>query len=562
MNKVIKSVFIIAGLIFSQLPSLASASLATNITNNVAPTATVHRGDTNVLVMDVKIPDAWNGSSFTADTVVDTDGISSGQGSTTNGSGSFTAIYQGAPLVPFGAVDIVDSQSPSGLVSLCAKSLIPPFNIGEQVFISNDTTCTSGAMSFILGSGPLFGPMSNVNNTWAFSDANSDGKYQAGEDIFYDNGTAGGSASNGVFDRRDDKLTGLGVQNIGTAVNSTDISAVHAWVDDGDNIFNAGSDTDLGLMTVTSNNQKWNLSGLTTAIPNGGLRIFITANITPTATNVRTLNFEIPVYVDSGSDGIVNGDDVGVFVASTNDGPTDTAVVNGSVQTIRHTTSSYVEPDVTPVDTTSTTTTNTATINILNIPNTTHASVLINNGEAGAPSSNVILTLFSQGATQMMIANNNSFLGASWVPFTQKKSWTLSAGDGVQTVYVKFKNSLGVGSATVSDNINVLTVNSLAKSSVLVPSKSFKFVAVSSIKDITINLGLGSKGKAVMALQDFLIHQDKGLEARALSKVGKNGNFGKLTKAAMIEWQNVVGIIPASGYFGPKTRAYLSNSLH
>ena len=34
--------------------------------------------------------------------------------------------------------------------------------------------------------------------------------------------------------------------------------------------------------------------------------------------------------------------------------------------------------------------------------------------------------------------------------------------------------------------------------------------------------------------------------------------FGNLTKAALAEWQSAMGITPASGYFGAKTRAKIA----
>jgi len=52
------------------------------------------------------------------------------------------------------------------------------------------------------------------------------------------------------------------------------------------------------------------------------------------------------------------------------------------------------------------------------------------------------------------------------------------------------------------------------------------------IKSLAINMSAGSKGSNVMILQDFLISQGK-------------------------EFQLSVGIKPASGYFGPITRAYI-----
>ncbi|MBI5071359.1 hypothetical protein HZB93_00455 [Candidatus Falkowbacteria bacterium] len=163
------------------------------------------------------------------------------------------------------------------------------------------------------------------------------GTIDATKSIYVDEGTAGGAAPNSVVDRQDDQLAGMGIQNTGTAVNSTDISSVTLWADDGDGIFQGvGVDTSLGAMTVNPGDSKeWRLSGLTQAIPIGGKRIFAAILTTITPTNGRTLKFQIPVYNDVGADGVASSaGDVGVFMSSTNDGPTDAVVLNANTQTI------------------------------------------------------------------------------------------------------------------------------------------------------------------------------------------------------------------------------------
>ncbi|GEM_PF-1042747 len=74
---------------------------------------------------------------------------------------------------------------------------------------------------------------------------------------------------------------------------------------------------------------------------------------------------------------------------------------------------------------------------------------------------------------------------------------------------------------------------------------------------IAENLGSGSRHENVSTLQRFLISQNKGPSARALAAVGASSYFGTLTRAALAEFQANVGITPASGNFGAKTRNYL-----
>ncbi|HTE48967.1 MAG TPA: Ig-like domain-containing protein, partial [Candidatus Paceibacterota bacterium] len=85
----------------------------------------------------------------------------------------------------------------------------------------------------------------------------------------------------------------------------------------------------------------------------------------------------------------------------------------------------------------------------------TSASISINAGAVTTSSLDVSLTLAATGATQMLISNNSGFSGASWMSLATSKSWTLTSGDGVKTVYAKFKSGSGGVSSAVSDTITV-----------------------------------------------------------------------------------------------------------
>ncbi|MDP2598565.1 MAG: fibronectin type III domain-containing protein [Candidatus Liptonbacteria bacterium] len=73
------------------------------------------------------------------------------------------------------------------------------------------------------------------------------------------------------------------------------------------------------------------------------------------------------------------------------------------------------------------------------------------------------------------------------------------------------------------------------------------------------NLYVGAKGDDVATLQKLLIVQHRGPESENLADVGASGYFGQLTQKALAEFQADAGISPASGYFGPKTRGYISS---
>ncbi|MGB4076674.1 MAG: peptidoglycan-binding protein [Minisyncoccia bacterium] len=71
----------------------------------------------------------------------------------------------------------------------------------------------------------------------------------------------------------------------------------------------------------------------------------------------------------------------------------------------------------------------------------------------------------------------------------------------------------------------------------------------SSSTTFTMDLTLGSSGAEVTALQNWLIAEGYSIPA------GATGYFGAQTQAALAAFQAANGISPASGYFGPITRA-------
>jgi hypothetical protein len=80
-------------------------------------------------------------------------------------------------------------------------------------------------------------------------------------------------------------------------------------------------------------------------------------------------------------------------------------------------------------------------------------SIIINNNTSQTASRSVTLQLSASGATHMAISNSSDFAGISWEDYVASKSWTLPEGDGLKTVYAKFKNSSGVVSQVASDSI-------------------------------------------------------------------------------------------------------------
>jgi peptidoglycan hydrolase-like protein with peptidoglycan-binding domain len=99
------------------------------------------------------------------------------------------------------------------------------------------------------------------------------------------------------------------------------------------------------------------------------------------------------------------------------------------------------------------------------------------------------------------------------------------------------------------------TLEAEANGSVSFPAAS---VPISFSYTFTRDLHQGMTGSDVTELQKFLILENEGPAARALKAHGTTKNFATLTFAALKEFQSAVGIHPASGYFGPITRAYVT----
>lgn len=82
--------------------------------------------------------------------------------------------------------------------------------------------------------------------------------------------------------------------------------------------------------------------------------------------------------------------------------------------------------------------------------------IAVNSGDVKTTSANVTLTLDAtdaQGTLNMSISNDGVFDTEPLEVFSASKSWTLTAGDGVKTVYVQFKDGSGNPTGTYSDTI-------------------------------------------------------------------------------------------------------------
>lgn len=134
----------------------------------------------------------------------------------------------------------------------------------------------------------------------------------------------------------EDKLSAITIKSEGNAVNRNDIEKFNLWSDSGDSGFQGmGKDEELGVFEYDSDNVVWYLSGLKAVIPEQGLRIFVSADISKSATTGRFIQIKIPALSDLNNNGVFDKGDLGVFLESGNNGPIGTAIINSANQSIR-----------------------------------------------------------------------------------------------------------------------------------------------------------------------------------------------------------------------------------
>jgi hypothetical protein len=86
-------------------------------------------------------------------------------------------------------------------------------------------------------------------------------------------------------------------------------------------------------------------------------------------------------------------------------------------------------------------------------------TIIIDSGAAATSSTSVTLTLSASdagsGLAQMRFSNDNVNWTA-WEAYGTTKAWTITAGTGVRTVYVQYRDNGGAISSSFSDSINLL----------------------------------------------------------------------------------------------------------
>jgi len=132
-----------------------------------------------------------------------------------------------------------------------------------------------------------------------------------------------------------DVLKAVTIQNTGSAVDIRDIDKLKLWRDEGKTGFQGmGIDKELGEFIFYSQNNSWYLKDLNQTIPLEGLRIFVSAETRQGAVNGTTFQMKIPQLSDQNQSGTFDLGDLGIFLESKNNGPSDGAIINSYQQTI------------------------------------------------------------------------------------------------------------------------------------------------------------------------------------------------------------------------------------
>ncbi len=116
-------------------------------------------------------------------------------------------------------------------------------------------------------------------------------------------------------------------------------------------------------------------------------------------------------------------------------------------------------------------------------------SMKIQNGVRYVNSNNVTIVFDATDLTQitqMLVANDNTFTGATWKPYAPSLAWNLSPDEGEKTVYAKLKDKWGYESTVINASIILDTSDPLE------PSVSLLTGSYSANKKVTLTLSAKS----------------------------------------------------------------------
>ncbi|MDO8523404.1 MAG: peptidoglycan-binding protein, partial [bacterium] len=174
----------------------------------------------------------------------------------------------------------------------------------------------------------------------------------------------------------------------------------------------------------------------------------------------------------------------------------------------------------------------------------------INDGAIATSNTSVSLSITSAGsANQMWVSNDSAFSTGSWVPFQATFPWTLTAGPGTKTVYLRYGSS---NSVVASVQVSIKLDSPVIAAAQVQSSTQGEVLGASVVACpvFTQNLFIGSMGAEVTALQ-------KRLNSDGVYSGPITGYFGNLTREGVLAFQKKNNIDQV-GVVGPKTREILN----
>jgi hypothetical protein len=170
-------------------------------------------------------------------------------------------------------------------------------------------------------------------------------------------------------------------------------------------------------------------------------------------------------------------------------------------------------------------------------------SILINSGATYTSSTDVTLTLSATDAgsgVAEMCFSNDGMSWSSWEPYATSKAWTMTAGDGTKTVYVKFRDNVNIESSVYSDTITLDT--SAPSGSILIDSG----VEYTTSTSVTLTLSASDEGSGVsqMVLSNDGVFDTEPWETYATSKAWTL-TAGDGTKTVYVKYKDVAGGVSA-----------------
>jgi hypothetical protein len=161
--------------------------------------------------------------------------------------------------------------------------------------------------------------------------------------------------------------------------------------------------------------------------------------------------------------------------------------------------------------------------------------VTINGGAAYTNSQTVSLTIPTiADADQMMISESSSFAGASYQTYAGTVSYSLSAGDGTKSLYIKYKDTAGNASAASSAATIILDTQAPTSGSISINAGD----AYTNNSNVT--LAMSATGATNMMLSEDSSFTGATYEAYATSK-SFTLSSGDDTKTVYVKYKDAAG---------------------